>query len=1398
MGTSLRDLMAQAKRPPSLKDLMAQAKAPPDEDAPSLATRLGADRWRDVGRGVANAAAGLLTAPAEGVARVVGQALPKRRGLTDVVTEQEGSNWALRAADALRAQREAVAAAVGPYETGTGAAAQLVGNLATAVAGGDPLATAAAAASPDASSLALVGDLLRRAGGKGGVAEQAADRIAQMAESPVTRAAVEYALGRATAGVASKVAARIRARRAALERTARPDGRVAFETDPARLLTDGTQPTPLPQMADGSPIGPAVPMPGVTVGEPGPVTGPAILARGELAPPPEGVRGVPSGARDRRTMPEIRQAADRAARAERSARLFPAESPVLGEPPLPPPPPIEVVTPPYRTRSAADQAALDRLLQPARGRGRRRTGDLTDPGRMNVFPGGPALAAVAGRPVVTSGIGATIGAVNNEDDRTSGAIVGGVGGYLFGVGVRGVQQHRALRAMNGSPAMASATPQARAAYGVLAAGIDLTGDLERAARAKAKGGWADRLRMWYDKAGDATRPLDRFSDAAVAAGLEFDLSPSAALNKALDAQSTQHRFIFGKAIDPMTGADIGPSFRDIHEPLAGSPGAIRDAWVYAVGKRITDRGIDAFSGDPAVFASYVDATQHLGQNPANLAFADRLNAYVDALGQYAVASGLWTPSEWAAMRAADDLYVPFRDVEAKVQREMGLSGRGGGRGGSLNVKGGARRYGNPEPSPTIANPAQSLIEHTKQIIRRADQARLNRALFAAADAMGPESSAILTMLPDSDPRILHAQQATALLQAQGLTPTQAAARAQLYVDKISGVNDVIEAVDEVGRRRYALLNAPEIRAALSAMRETPGQALSPELMRVLSLPRRIITATTTGLAPRFSLMKNPLMDIPDVAARVPGLRPRDLLRGYAASLRQSLYTHLQEAAPALAQRVGPSALADEAARAGLSNTSLFQRDLSPGAVQRQLAPTTPLQGAVAGVQRALSEPLALAESVGAAFDMGPRLAAYAAVRRQLLNAGANVVPARAQAAAVGARAAVDYRRTSSLRALQFLYQVIPFAKASVLATQRTLSFAKQYPERAATLASGAAMLGMLEWAANADDATMTDRPTTERVQGPQFRVGDQVWQLPMAPELNVFRTTTYAALDQLMRDDPYAGKLLKESLARALPPGFGEAIASGRPITSFMPPIAKELLEVDANRTVFGDRPVVPGPLQGLEPGMQRFPSTAPTWDALAAGLRESGIAPSASPLQVEHVLGALTNGFTPAALSLTDPIAERFVDTETKGRVPPPSITSSLNPLSAVVKRGTPTRTESEAEFYEIRGELAQRAKSARQLAAAAEKADPADRPARIAEARAYLAEHAAALDPAVQALPREMAEALRDFKAEEDAVQQRYRQKAIGRDAANAALDDIRSRRQALMRQATTFLRQRLGRQP
>jgi len=1411
---------------------------------------------KDVGRGAANVAAGLLTAPGEGLARVVGAALPKERGLTDVITgKTQPHNWAMDAADALKGQREAAAGAVGGYETPIGPAAQIAGNLATSVMGGDPLATAAAAATPDASTLALVGDLLQKvSNGKGDVADQAAARIQQLAQSPATRAAVEYAFGRLTAGMASKVAAKLRGKA--------PKGQMPdrVETDPTKLLsdgtprpelgppmpgsrqiTDGTKATPLPQMPDGEaigpaipmkgprrmlngpipearrigdgsrlpatetgPLGPAVPMPGMVVGEPGPLTGPAILRGGDVGEPSDVLKVIRSSGRDRRTIGEIvasnaeAQAAMEqagidaqtvAARQQGRARVAPGLPPAMGEVP----PSGSLVMPPagYSTRSAAEQKALSELLNPAKAK-RAKKGSLTDPGRANFFPGPEALASVATKPAATTAIGGTIGAIQNDDDRLQGFILGGAAGYGVGIGLRGLSRGLAARRMRESPTFRNAPAPVKAMYGVVSAAIDRGGTKELDALAKAKGDWKTRFRMFADAVADAERPIDRLSDRAVALGLKPLDSGSVAVNRALDVDTTLHRFFYSKPIDPMTGQDIGVSFRDVMEPLGNDLGQIKEAWEYAVSRRIADRGIDAFLGDQARYDAFKGVADILGQNPVYTAFADRLNQYTDALGRYAVSSGLWTADQWQAMKDADALYVPFRDLEAYVQRGQQLRP---GSPTALNISKGIPKYGAKDPDFTIRDPAKALVEYTTRIIRRADQARVNRTLFDMADALGLEGESILTTLPDTDPRILHAKNAEMALAAAGMTPEQAAATAGLFVDKISGANQVIEAVGLDGKRRYALLNSPEIASALSAMRDTPGTRGNPAFMRVVSIPRRIATLAATGWNPRFFLLKNPIMDVPDAMLKTPGVKPKDVVKGFGASMRQAMYMHLQESMPGLANAIGPSPLADEASRFGLSNSSLFSAPLDPGSVTRQLSPASGMDVAASSIGRAAGEPIRFLEAAAAGVDMGPKLAVYHAMRRQLAQQGVSVVDRAAGAATKAARATVDYRRSSSIPFLQTIYAVVPFARASTLATKRYASFAKEHPARAATAASAAALLGLWEFALNRDDPNMTDRMGTERMQGPEFKINDgqTVIQIPLSPEVNVFRSGMYWAANQLTKDDPQAGKLLKESVLRALPPGISDYLASRDPLAAIPIPGLQGLLEADRNKTVFGQRSVTPERMKDLVPEEQRFPTTAPTFDAIAGGLRKTGIGPSVNPLQVENVVRDVSGGFTPGVLALTDPIARKVTGMDAKSRVPESVANSTLNPLSAVIKRTVPTRVESETDFYAFRERLTKASTTLNTLLKSAEETQEgtAARTAAVDRLRRFAEAHGPELNPEAQQLDADVGAIVKDLAAAEEQVRQAYQSGQMDATQARAKLDELRQVRQQVYRNATARIK-------
>jgi hypothetical protein len=204
----------------------------------------------DVAKGLVRAGSGMLSAVGEGGTRLLASG-------ADVIGLARAAANLRRQADAARADREGVDAAL-PYRTSVGVPAQIVGNVAANIAGGDIVGTGAAAASRDYSTVGLAADLLKK-GTPGPVRRTLARGAEKVAESPLGRAAVEYGLSRATGGAIGAF------RRARAARQAAPKAAGLFDdlvadiepagpiTDPARLLPPG----PPDQLH-----GPAIPMRG--------------------------------------------------------------------------------------------------------------------------------------------------------------------------------------------------------------------------------------------------------------------------------------------------------------------------------------------------------------------------------------------------------------------------------------------------------------------------------------------------------------------------------------------------------------------------------------------------------------------------------------------------------------------------------------------------------------------------------------------------------------------------------------------------------------------------------------------------------------------------------------------------------------------------------------------------------------------------------------------------------------------------------------------------------------------------------------------------------------------------------------------------------------------------------
>jgi len=409
-------------------------------------------------------------------------------------------------------------------------------------------------------------------------------------------------------------------------------------------------------------------------------------------------------------------------------------------------------------------------------------------------------------------------------------------------------------------------PDVAGAYRRRAAAIDFTGQLEKSAATSTKGALSTRIQRFGDAIANDRGPIERLGTLAERADPTFrpTQNPKYLLSYQKESSATVERAITEGVPDALSRDTAGPSYKSLFAPFGQNDRRIQQALTYAVEKRGTARGIDAYGGDTQAFRDAQTLVQHFDADPEMVAFAGRLGQYTDALGNYAVQSGRWTPEQWAAIKGSDVLYIPYR----RLMDSLIQSGGQGGTGRRLmNVTSGVKAFVGSRRS--LANPAVALAEYTDAIIRGSDAYRVGAALFDAADRLGEAGQFLLT--PVANPAIpirakaLNAIKARAAANGDALSKSVVETLGEMFEPAIDPKHPVIWRNGPNGRE-YRVVNAPDLYQAVAGLHAAPG-AVQTFLDLTLLPMRRIFTAATTAFVPRFAGGTNPARDVLDALAK---------------------------------------------------------------------------------------------------------------------------------------------------------------------------------------------------------------------------------------------------------------------------------------------------------------------------------------------------------------------------------------------------------------------------------------------------------------------------------------------------------------------------------------------------
>jgi DNA repair protein RadC len=677
----------------------------------------------------------------------------------------------------------------------------------------------------------------------------------------------------------------------------------------------------------------------------------------------------------------------------------------------------------------------------------------------------------------------------------------------------------------------SLPPEAKAAFAAHAKSIDFDGSLERAAEHQKAGGLRERLNRFADAVSNGLGPIERLgAQPKVEASLPPSANPRDLLSYMKSSDYTVRTFLNDGVLDPVSRELVGPSFKSMFERFGNDTDAIKRALTYVKAQRDVGRGLQGLAGDQAALERAHAVVDYGRTDPQLQAFARDWHQFVDGVGQYAVKSGLWTPELWERMRASDALYVPYRRIRGATAKEIGEGlSAGPNTKRIVNVGPGVERFEGSRKA--IANPAEAMAEYAGAIIRRADRYRIGASLFDAARALGPEGDFLLTPIKPADvPASLRGSVAADMRTksaALGIDPEALAELHNTFDLKFDKDNPVIWRNGADGQREYAQVNSPDLWRAISALNAKEGAGVR-ALLDVTFWPlKRVFVATTTALNPRFALGTNPVRDAIDAVAKTrAGVTPMDIGRGYYEAIKE------------LAHR---SAIADEANRSGLGNTSMYTNEVRPRAFVRDQAPTSTSDVVRSRVSNAAALPIKALERVAEVSDKGPRLAEYlkTVTKYDYKVALGEWSPAdlRLRAATNGRAVTLDFANKPGNPALRLAADYIPFFGPAM---QAPISFARAAaanPVRVASVSASVALMAGIAWAMKhqlppdqLDE--LNDRPANERAGFLFFPLdaNRHVMRVPIGQELGLVAAGVTAGLDGLMDDDPHAGRLLQQAI----------------------------------------------------------------------------------------------------------------------------------------------------------------------------------------------------------------------------------------------------------------------------
>lgn len=699
----------------------------------------------------------------------------------------------------------------------------------------------------------------------------------------------------------------------------------------------------------------------------------------------------------------------------------------------------------------------------------------------------------------------------------------------------------------------------------------------------------DRLRTeWVDR----LHPLDK-AVRAMADGADVSTVHDAyRLARMLPANAARaEHFLRIAPYDFETGkviAGVKP-LREILSPLKDQLDPLR---AYLVSRRaieLSDRGIETG-------VDLADARATVAElGPRYERVTEQLDAYQEASLRFFADSGMLSPDQFDAMRAANAAYVPFYRV---------LEDRAGGPGAGRGLQPRQIVRGIRGSERKIVDPLESIVKNTYTLVEVAERNRMAREFVEMAEGSGEVGSEFARRVTKRSTRKIQVnpreQRAIVRKAVEGrdLTESEAAALEESFA--IFRKGGLTPGSNQIAVWRDGQREVWEVTPELFQVFDSFGSIQRDLLHAVLQAPARMMRAGAV-LNPEF-IGRNPIRDqLSAFLFSEHGFRPYlDAARGiFHLAKKDSVYAEFERSG-------GPMATLVSLDRAYLQNNL------------RELLEEGGLRGAARNVLR---DPVEMLRIASESAEYATRIGVFERARK----AGADLFEAGFESR----EATLDFNQAGTQARVLNAY--IPFFNAAIRGQVKTIQAFRENPLRmTARVISGVTLPSVVLHLVNrsTDWYREVDQWQKDLFWLVSPNNGETIYRIPKPFEVGIlFGTGAEKTIDWILDRDPSAFDSTLETLYRGAFP-------------SIVPSAAAPVVEAWANRSLFLDRPLLSARMEEILPEYQYHPYTTELAKAVGhllaeiPGMKDS---PVASPILIENTIRSWTAGLGMHVLRAAD-----------------------------------------------------------------------------------------------------------------------------------------------------------------